>query len=45
MTIEKLIREVVTTVSSNGNILINVAPSKKGDIKPIYVDLLKKMGK
>lgn len=45
ITIEELIREVVTTVSCNGNILINVGPSKGGIIHPIFVERLQALGR
>lgn len=45
LTVEDLVREVVSTVSCNGNILINVGPSKSGVIHPIFVDRLKALGR
>jgi alpha-L-fucosidase len=45
LTIEELIREIVTTVSCNGNVLINVGPSSRGMIHPIFQDRLRALGK
>lgn len=36
---------MVTTISCNGNILVNVGPSKHGLIEPIFVERLRDMGK
>lgn len=44
-TIEGLLRELVTTVSSNGNILINVGPTKEGTITPIFEERLTQLGR
>lgn len=44
MTIEEVISEVVTTVSCNGNVLINVGPTKYGTILPIFEERLRDLG-
>ena len=36
--------EVVTTVSCNGNVLINVGPTKYGTILPIFEERLRQLG-
>mmetsp|Transcript_20107 Transcript_20107/g.43757 ORF Transcript_20107/g.43757 Transcript_20107/m.43757 type:complete len:488 (-) Transcript_20107:1101-2564(-) len=43
-TTEELITELVTTVSRNGNMLINVGPASDGTISPIFVDRLMGLG-
>lgn len=45
MTVEEIIKDIVTTVSTNGNILINVAPTKSGIIHPIFVERLRDLGR
>lgn len=45
MSAKEIIKELVTTVSCNGNILINVGPTKHGTIEPIFVERLTQMGK
>uniref|UniRef100_A0A336KF97 Putative alpha-L-fucosidase n=1 Tax=Culicoides sonorensis TaxID=179676 RepID=A0A336KF97_CULSO len=45
MTAQEIIQEIVTTVSCNGNVLINVGPTRIGTIEPIFVDRLTSMGK
>ncbi|XP_055377038.1 putative alpha-L-fucosidase [Condylostylus longicornis] len=44
MTSEEIIKEIVTTISCNGNVLINVGPTKYGTIKPIFQERLRDMG-
>ncbi|XP_055376762.1 putative alpha-L-fucosidase [Condylostylus longicornis] len=44
MTSEQLIKEIVTTVSCNGNVLVNVGPTKSGTIQPIFEERLRDMG-
>jgi len=44
MTSEELIAEIVTTVSCNGNVLVNVGPTKSGTIMPIFEERLRDMG-
>lgn len=36
--------EIVTTVSTGGNILINVGPTQNGIIQPIFVERLQELG-
>ncbi|CAG9862294.1 unnamed protein product [Phyllotreta striolata] len=43
-TIEELIKELVSTVSCGGNLLMNVGPTKEGIIAPIFQDRLSQMG-
>ena len=43
-TTKELIDELVTTVSRNGNMLINVGPAADGTISPIFVDRLLGLG-
>jgi alpha-L-fucosidase len=45
LTSDELIKEIVTTVAINGNILINVGPTKYGTIEAIFADRLRDMGK
>lgn len=45
MTSKELIREVVMTVSCNGNVLINIGPSSRGVIHPIFVERLRDLGR
>ncbi|XP_023296903.2 putative alpha-L-fucosidase [Lucilia cuprina] len=44
MTSEEVIHQIVTTVSCNGNVLINVGPTKYGTILPIFEERLRDMG-
>lgn len=44
MTSEEVIHELITTVSCNGNVLINVGPTKYGTILPIFEERLRDMG-
>ncbi|XP_013106026.1 putative alpha-L-fucosidase [Stomoxys calcitrans] len=44
MTSEEVIHEIITTVSCNGNVLINVGPTKYGTILPIFEERLRDMG-
>ncbi|CAN7984502.1 unnamed protein product, partial [Ixodes hexagonus] len=43
--IEELIEELTTTVSCNGNILINVGPTKDGIIAPVFEERLLQLGR
>ncbi|KAH8301141.1 hypothetical protein KR018_003514 [Drosophila ironensis] len=45
MTSKEVVREIVTTVSCNGNVLINVGPTKYGTILPIFEERLRDMGR
>ncbi|XP_020804630.1 putative alpha-L-fucosidase [Drosophila serrata] len=45
MTSKEVIKEIVTTVSCNGNVLINVGPTKFGTILPIFEERLRDMGR
>lgn len=40
-----LIKQLVSTVSCGGNLLLNVGPSKDGRINPIFEERLREMGK
>ncbi|XP_033222211.1 alpha-L-fucosidase-like [Belonocnema kinseyi] len=44
MSVQELIRELVVTVSCNGNLLMNVGPTKDGIIIPIFEERLRGMG-
>ncbi|UJR23860.1 hypothetical protein I4U23_026835 [Adineta vaga] len=44
MSIKELLQEIVTTVSTGGNVLINVGPTAYGKIAPIYEERLRQMG-
>ncbi|XP_053625758.1 tissue alpha-L-fucosidase-like [Plodia interpunctella] len=44
MTIQQLIKEVVSTVSCGGNALVNVGPTKEGTIAPIFQERLLALG-
>ncbi|CAF4057993.1 unnamed protein product [Rotaria sp. Silwood2] len=44
MTIEELLKELVITISTGGNVLINVGPNLHGKIPPIYQERLRQMG-
>lgn len=43
-TLAELVEELVTTVSCNGNLLMNVGPTKDGIISPIFEDRLRGLG-
>ena len=45
LTSTELIRELVTTVAVNGNLLVNVGPTKHGTIEAIFAERLRDMGK
>ncbi|CAG9096346.1 unnamed protein product [Plutella xylostella] len=45
MTMEHVLREIITTVSCGGNALINVGPTKEGTIAPIFQERLLSLGK
>ncbi|XP_030385876.1 putative alpha-L-fucosidase [Scaptodrosophila lebanonensis] len=45
MSSKEVIKEIVTTVSCNGNVLINVGPTKYGTILPIFEERLRDMGR
>lgn len=44
-TLAGLVKELIITVSCNGNLLMNVGPTKDGVISPIFQDRLRGMGK
>ncbi|XP_033221423.1 alpha-L-fucosidase-like isoform X2 [Belonocnema kinseyi] len=44
MSLEELVKELVVTVSCNGNLLMNVGPTKEGTITPIFEERLRGMG-
>ncbi|CAF0903823.1 unnamed protein product [Adineta ricciae] len=44
MTIEEVIREIVITISTGGNALVNVGPNRHGKIPPIFQERLQQMG-
>ncbi|XP_051167885.1 alpha-L-fucosidase-like [Leptopilina boulardi] len=44
MSLQELVKELVITVSCNGNLLMNVGPTKDGIISPIYEERLRGMG-
>ncbi|EEB19196.1 Plasma alpha-L-fucosidase precursor, putative [Pediculus humanus corporis] len=44
MTIEKLLQQLVQTISCGGNFLVNVGPTKEGIITPIYEERLLQIG-
>lgn len=44
-TTKELIRELVTTVACNGNMLLSIGPNKEGRIENIYVERLKELGR
>ncbi|CAF1547564.1 unnamed protein product, partial [Rotaria sordida] len=44
MTTEELLKEVVTTISTGGNALVNVGPNLHGKIAPIFQERLRQMG-
>ncbi|ALC44315.1 Fuca [Drosophila busckii] len=45
LTSKEVIQEIVITVSCNGNVLINVGPTKFGTILPIFEERLRDMGR
>jgi len=45
MTTQELIKEIVTTVSCGGNVLVNVGPTKSGTIDAIFQERLLDKGK
>ena len=44
MSLEELVKELVVTVSCNGNVLMNVGPTKDGIISPIFEERLRGIG-
>jgi len=44
ITIQELLKELITTVSTGGNVLINVGPTAYGKIEPIFEERLRQMG-
>lgn len=44
-TTAELIKELASTVSCGGNLLMNIGPTKDGIIAPIYEERLRDMGK
>ncbi|CAG5136669.1 unnamed protein product [Candidula unifasciata] len=44
-TIEELIDEVIFTISLGGNILINIGPTSRGEIPPVFEERLRQLGK
>ncbi|CAF4905235.1 unnamed protein product [Rotaria sp. Silwood1] len=44
MTIEELLKELVTTISTGGNALVNIGPNLHGKIPPIFQERLRQMG-
>jgi alpha-L-fucosidase len=44
LTIEDLISELASTVSCNGNLLMNIGPTHEGTIIPIFEERLRQMG-
>ncbi|CAF4054538.1 unnamed protein product, partial [Rotaria sp. Silwood1] len=44
ITIQELLKELITTVSTGGNVLINVGPTSFGKIAPIFEERLRQMG-
>ncbi|CAF1238519.1 unnamed protein product [Adineta steineri] len=44
MTIEEVLKQVVTTINTGGNALINVGPNMHGKIPPIFQERLRQMG-
>ncbi|RZF45675.1 hypothetical protein LSTR_LSTR010398 [Laodelphax striatellus] len=45
MTIEEIVHLIVESISCNGNVALNVGPTKEGTISPIYQDRLANLGK
>jgi alpha-L-fucosidase len=44
LTIQEIISEIITTVSTGGNALINVGPTSYGKIAPVFEERLRQMG-
>ncbi|CAF1277294.1 unnamed protein product [Rotaria sordida] len=44
LTIQEILYQIITTVSTGGNVLINVGPTSYGKISPIYEERLRQMG-
>jgi alpha-L-fucosidase len=44
LTIEELLNQIITTVSTGGNVLINVGPTSYGKIAPVFEERLRQMG-
>ena len=44
LSVEDIIGQIVETVSCNGNVLINVGPTKEGTICPIFQERMTQMG-
>lgn len=44
-TLKELIKELVITVSTGGNLLMNVGPTKDGMIPPIFEERLREIGR
>ncbi|XP_076812747.1 alpha-L-fucosidase-like [Clavelina lepadiformis] len=44
ITIEYLLQQLVTTISCNGNFLLNIGPAKDGTIPVVYEERLRQMG-
>ncbi|CAF4015347.1 unnamed protein product, partial [Rotaria sordida] len=44
LTIQEILYQIITTVSTGGNVLINVGPTSYGKIPPIYEERLRQMG-
>ncbi|CAF1176629.1 unnamed protein product [Adineta ricciae] len=42
--IQEILMEIVTTVSTGGNVLINIGPTSYGKIAPIFEERLRQMG-
>lgn len=43
-TLKELVKELVITVSTGGNLLMNIGPTKDGIIPPIFEERLRDMG-
>jgi alpha-L-fucosidase len=44
LTIQEILVQIVTTVSTGGNVLINIGPTAYGKIIPVYEERLRQMG-
>ncbi|CAF4099094.1 unnamed protein product, partial [Rotaria sordida] len=44
LTIQEILSEIITTVSTGGNVLINVGPTSYGKLVPIFEERLRQMG-
>jgi len=44
LTAEELVRELVTTVSCGGNLLVNIGPDSAGQIAPVFQERLQQLG-